>query len=220
LDKAAAELATSAYALAGQRCTAISRIIVLEKEADEFEQLLEEKTKKNFVVGEGTNPAVNVGPIINEKAGNDIMAYIKSASNEGAVIRAGGKKLSGGIYDKGFYIEPTLITGVKPEMKVAIEEIFGPVLVVLRAKDFDEAISIANNTEYGLAASIFTDNLQYIYRFQQEIEAGMVHINHGTVTDGTMPFGGVKHSGIGPFSKGKTNKDFFTQLKVVYTKFV
>jgi aldehyde dehydrogenase (NAD+) len=220
LDKAATELASSAYALAGQRCTCISRVIVLEKEAEEFERLLEEKTRKNFVVGDGTDPKVNVGPIINDKAGEAIMGWIQSARDEGAVIRAGGSRLSGGVYDKGFYIEPTLITGVKPAMKVAVDEIFGPVLVVLRAKDFDEAMSIANDTKYGLASSIFTDNLRYIYRFQQEIEAGMVHINHQTVTDGTMPFGGVKQSGIGPFSKGKTNKDFFTQLKVVYTKYV
>jgi aldehyde dehydrogenase (NAD+) len=219
LDKAAAELAASAYALAGQRCTAISRIIVLENQAEEFENLLADHTKKDFVVGDGMDPKVNVGPIITEKAGNDILAWIKSARDEGATIKVGGNKLSGGIYDKGFYIEPTLITGVKPTMKVAIDEIFGPVLVVLRARDFDDALAIANNTKYGLASSLFTDNLQYIYRFQQEIESGMVHINHGTVTDGTMPFGGVKQSGIGQFSKGKTNKDFFTQLKVVYTKY-
>jgi aldehyde dehydrogenase (NAD+) len=220
LKKAAAELASSGLAVSGQRCTALSRIIVLEKEADQFEQYLIESAKNDFVVGDGMNPQVNVGPIINDKAGNDIMAWIQSARDEGAVIAAGGRQLTGGIFDKGFYIEPTVITGVKPGMKVAVDEIFGPVLSVIRAKDFDEAVSIANNTKYGLAASIYTDNLEYIYRFQKEVESGMVHINHPTVTDGTMPFGGIKQSGIGPFSKGKTNRDMFTQLKVVYTKFV
>ncbi|MDR2433195.1 MAG: aldehyde dehydrogenase family protein, partial [Treponema sp.] len=220
LKKAAVELAGSGLAVSGQRCTALSRIIVLEKEADQFEQYLIESAKNDFVVGDGMNPQVNVGPIINEKAGNDIMAWIQSARDEGAVIAAGGHQLTGGIFDKGFYIEPTVITNVKPGMKVAVDEIFGPVLSVIRAKDFDEAVSIANDTKYGLASSIYTDNLEYIYRFQKEIESGMVHINHPTVTDGAMPFGGVKQSGIGPFSKGKTNRDMFTQLKVVYTKFV
>jgi aldehyde dehydrogenase (NAD+) len=220
LKKAAVELAGSGLAVSGQRCTALSRIVVLEKEADQFEQYLIESAKNDFVVGDGTNPKVNVGPIINEKAGNDIMAWIQSARDEGAVIAAGGHQLTGGIFDKGFYIEPTVITNVTPGMKVAIDEIFGPVLSVIRAKNFDEAIAIANDTKYGLASSIYTDNLEYIYRFQKEVESGMAHINHPTVTDGAMPFGGIKQSGIGPFSKGKTNRDMFTQLKVVYTKFM
>jgi len=220
LDKAADELASAAYALAGQRCTSISRVIVLNNQADEFENLLAEKTTGNFTVGNGMNPDVNIGPIMNDKAGKDIMSYIQGAKDEGATIRAGGNQLTGGIYDKGFYIEPTLITNVTPKMKVAIDEIFGPVLAVIRVNTFDEALEVANDTKYGLSASVFTDNLRYIYRFAQEIESGMAHINHGTVTDGTMPFGGVKGSGLGQFSKGKTNKDFFTQLKVVYTKYL
>jgi len=219
LDFAASQLSSAAMALAGQRCTSISRVIVLKDQAEELESLLAEKVQK-FVVGNGMNPEVTLGPIVNEKAGNDIMAYIQSAKNEGAVIKVGGKRLKGGEYDKGFYIEPTLITNVTPTMKVAIDEIFGPVLVVLRVDTFEEAMEVANDTKYGLAASIFTDDIEKMYVFMQGIESGMVHINHGTVTDGTMPFGGVKNSGLGAFSKGKTNKDFFTQYKVVYTKYV
>jgi len=105
-------------------------------------------------------------------------------------------------------------------MKVAREEIFGPVLISIKASSFEQAIKVANNTQYGLAASIFTDNLNYIYKFQQDIQSGMVHINHGTVTDSYMPFGGIKNSGLGSFSKGKTNKDFFTNLKVIYTRYI
>jgi aldehyde dehydrogenase (NAD+) len=104
-------------------------------------------------------------------------------------------------------------------MKVAREEIFGPVLVIISVEDFDEAMDVANDSEYGLAAALFSDNLSYISRFLDEMEAGMTHVNHGTVTDGNMPFGGVKHSGSGAFSKGVTNKDFFTNWKVTYTKF-
>jgi aldehyde dehydrogenase (NAD+) len=219
LASAANQLSAGGFSLAGQRCTVLSRVIVLKDQADELENLIAEHMK-SFIMGDGMDPKVSIGPVMNKKVGEDILAYIQSARDEGAIIKTGGNRLSGGIYDKGFWIEPTLITNVKPSMKVAIEEIFGPVLVVLRVETFEEALAIANDTKYGLAASIFTDDLDKIYTFQQEIETGMVHINHSTVTDGTMPFGGVKYSGIGQFSKGKTNKDFFTQLKVVYTKYL
>ena len=218
IASAANQLSSGGFALAGQRCTVLSRIIVLKDQAEELENLIAEHMK-TFIMGDGMDPKVSIGPVMSEKAGESILGYIQSARDEGATIKAGGKRLTGGIYDKGFWIEPTLITGVKPSMKVAIEEIFGPVLVVLRADNFEEAMTIANDSKYGLAASIFTDDLDKIFTFQQEIEAGMVHVNHSTVTDGTMPFGGVKHSGVGSFSKGKTNQNFFTQFKVVYTKY-
>lgn len=219
LDYAASQLASAAFALAGQRCTSISRVIVLEDQAEELENKIAEKTK-SYRLGPATDPNATMGPIITRRAGEKIMGYIQSARNEGAIIKAGGNHPTGGVFDKGFYIEPTLITHVTPKMEVAVDEIFGPVLVVLRAKNFKEAVQIANDTNYGLASAIFTDDLDKIYTYQQEIQSGMVHINHGTVTDSCMPFGGVKGSGVGPFSKGSTNKDFFTQLKVVYTKFV
>jgi len=110
-------------------------------------------------------------------------------------------------------------TDVLPDMEAATEEIFGPVLSVIRVDSFEEAVRVANGTRYGLAASLFTDDLDRIYRFQRDIKSGMTHVNHGTVTDGSMPFGGVKDSGLGAFSKGKTNKDFYTTWKVNYVKF-
>jgi len=218
LDRAASEIATAAYAVTGQRCTSISRVIVLGKHAEELEAKIAEKAKA-YVLGNGMDPKVTMGPVINRAAGESIMAYIQSAKDEGATIRVGGRKLSGGDHDKGFYIEPTLITDVRPGMKVAVEEIFGPVLVSLKVDSFEEAMKVANDSEYGLAACLFSDDLAQIYEFQQGIESGMAHVNHGTVTDSSMPFGGVKHSGIGPFSKGATNKDFFTTYKVNYVKY-
>lgn len=218
LKYAASQVASAAFALAGQRCTSISRLIVLEKDAEEIEDSIASKMKE-YILGDGMDPKVNIGPIISSSAGNGIMDYIESASDEGATIKAGGRKLSGGVYDKGFYVEPTLITDVKPSMKVAREEIFGPVLVSIKVNSFEEALEVANDTKYGLAASLFSDNPEYIHAFQRGIQSGMVHINHGTVTDSYMPFGGVKDSGLGSFSKGKTNKDFFTNLKVIYTKY-
>ncbi len=218
LDKAAADITTAAFAVTGQRCTSISRVIVLKKHAEELESRIAEKMQ-GYVVGNGMDPGVTMGPVINRSAGESIMGYIRSANDEGATVRVGGNQLKGGGYDKGFYIEPTLITDVTPGMKVAIEEIFGPVLVSIKVDSFPEAMEVANESEYGLAAALFSDNLEYIYDFQQNIEAGMAHVNHGTVTDACMPFGGVKGSGLGPFSKGATNKDFYTNYKVNYTKY-
>ena len=217
LEYAASQLSSAAFALAGQRCTAISRVIVLRKHAEELEDLIVKKMKAH-VLGNGMDPKVTIGPVVNEKAGRDIMTYIQSARDEGATIKQGGSQLEGGIYDKGFYIEPTLITDVTPGMRVAKEEIFGPVLVSIKVDTFEEAMAVANDSQYGLAASLFSDNLEYIYTFLEDIESGMAHVNHGTVTDAYMPFGGIKNSGIGQFSKGTTNKDFFSQLKVKYVK--
>jgi len=161
-----------------------------------------------------------MGPLINRQAGEKVMGYIERARTAGAIVQAGGRRLSGGLYDRGLYIEPTLITGLRPDMEAAVEEIFGPVLVVIEVETFQEAMSVANGTAYGLAASLFTDHLQRIFEFQRDMESGMTHVNHGTVTDSCMPFGGVKNSGLGAFSKGVTNKDFFTTWKVNYTKYV
>ncbi len=219
LDFAAAQITSAAFAVSGQRCTSISRLIVLREHAETLENKIAEKMK-SYIVGNGMNPKVTIGPIINRAAGESIMAYIRGAREAGATIKAGGNQLKGGDLDRGFYIEPTLISDVTPDMKVAIDEIFGPVLVSIKVDSFEEAMEVANNTEYGLAASLFSDNLSYIHTFQRDIETGMAHVNHGTITDSCMPFGGVKSSGLGPFSKGATNKDFFTTYKVNYLKFI
>jgi len=219
LDFAADQVTAAAFAVTGQRCTSISRVIVLQSHAEAFEEKIA-KRMETYILGNGMDPEVNMGPVINHAAGESIMAYIQSARDEGATIKKGGHRLSGGIFDKGFYVEPILITDVTPQMKVAIEEIFGPVLVSIKVDSFSEAMEIANNTEYGLAAALFSDNLEYIYKFQQDIQSGMAHVNHGTVTDACMPFGGVKGSGLGPFSKGGTNKDFYTTYKVNYVRYI
>ncbi len=218
LDRAAEEIVKGAYTNSGQRCTAIRRVIVLEKHAEELENLIINKVKQ-FKVGQGMDSSNQIGPLINNSAVETMKEYIESAVNEGATIAAGGKRLTGGIYDKGYYFEPTVITDVSPEMKVAKEEIFGPVLVILRVTSFEEAITITNNNEYGLSSSLFTNRLDYVYDFMEEVESGQVHINHQTSTDTHLPFGGVKNSGHGPFSKGSTNQEFYTVRKVVYIKY-
>lgn len=218
LEFAATQICNAAFANAGQRCTAVSRVVVVESQAAALEKILAEKVHA-YKVGYGMDKDTQIGPVVSEKAGKEIMDYIEAAKTEGATIATGGKRLTGGVYDKGFYIETTLITNVTPKMTVAVDEIFGPVLVVIRVKDFAEGLKVTNDTRYGLAACIFTDNHANIFDFMQHAEAGMVHINHGSVSESFMPFGGVKASGLGNFGIGATNKDFFTTWKVIYTQY-
>ena len=219
LKEASIAIADGAMQLAGQRCTSLSRVIVLEDQADELENLLVERIK-TYKIGPGTEEGTMYGPMVNANAGEKVMKYIQSGIDQGATLRLGGKRLTGEKFDKGFFIEPTLFTNVTPDMTIAIDEIFGPVLVVIRVKDFAEAIRVANNTEYGLSSCIFTDNDEYRWIYMRDIEAGNNHINHGTITDACMPFAGVKRSGMGSPSKGSTNRDYFTKWKMVYVKYM
>jgi alpha-ketoglutaric semialdehyde dehydrogenase len=218
LERAAAEIVGSCFANAGQRCTAISRVIVLEKQAEELEQLIVERVKA-FKVGNGMDSDTQVGPVVSQDAVKMLEGYIKSAQEEGAAIVTGGQRLTGSGFDNGFFFAPTVVTNVTPDMTIAKEEVFGPVLVIIRVKSIEQAIYVANNTEYGLTASIFTDNYEWAHEFSEDVESGMVHINNGTISEGHMPFGGVKNSGLGQYSIGQTNKDFYTELKVVYTQY-
>lgn len=190
----------------------------LKEAIDELEHYIIEKVRQ-LKLGNGKDKNTQIGPVIGQDALETILCYVNSAVNEGATIAIGGKRLEGVTYVKGYYFEPTVITNVTCEMRVAKEEIFGPVLVCIRAKSIEEAVSVSNNTEYGLAASIFTDKMDFSYDFAQDVESGMIHVNNGTVSEGHMPFGGVKNSGLGPYSIGGTNKDFYTNLKVIYTQY-
>ncbi|MDR1903694.1 MAG: aldehyde dehydrogenase family protein [Treponema sp.] len=219
IQAAAKSIAAAAFANAGQRCTAVSRVLVKRQQAEELEKEIAAICGE-YKIGPGLEKGVTIGPVINKKAGDSIMEYIQQAREQGATIAAGGNHLSGGVYDKGFYIEPTLITGVRADMTAAREEIFGPVLTVQRVDSFEEALETANSSEYGLASCVFTDVQANIYKFMRESQSGMVHINHGSVSESFMPFGGIKMSGLGPFSIGTTNKDFFTNLKVIYNQYI
>ena len=219
LQTAAKSIVVAAFANAGQRCTAVSRVLVKESQADELEKHLI-AFMKEYKAGPGNIEGKTLGPVINQKACENIMGYIQKAKEQGATVALGGNQLKGGEFDKGFYIEPTLLTHVKADMTVAKEEIFGPVLTVQRVSSFDEALAVCNSSEYGLASCVFTDVQTNIYRFMTEIQSGMVHINHGSVSESFMPFGGCKMSGLGPFGIGMTNKDFFTNFKVIYNQYI
>jgi acyl-CoA reductase-like NAD-dependent aldehyde dehydrogenase len=122
-------------------------------------------------------------------------------------------------YSHGHFMRPALFDRLRPDMRIAKEEIFGPVLSMISVEDEREAIEVVNSVEYGLAASVFTDNLSSAYRFAEQVECGMVHVNHGTASAAHMPFGGVKQSGFGAYSIGKSNKEFFNEMKVVYFQY-
>lgn len=215
---AADQIVANAFSNAGQRCTTISRVLVVESMADAIEKALAERIAA-LKVGNGMTQGTQIGPMINAAAGEEVMAAVEETLQAGAKAMVGGKRMTGGEFDKGFFIQPTLLTGVTHAMRIAGEEVFGPVLSVIRVKDFAEAMRLANDTAYGLTSAIFTEDAAEEFEFMRDIEAGMGHINHGTSSEGHLPFGGVKESGLGIYSIGDTNKDFYTNLKIIYKMF-
>lgn len=191
LDLAAAECVAGAIKFSGQRCDAISRILVVEKAADEFvKKVLAEVPK--WKVGSPKNPDIAIGPLINEKAMQKVEALVNDAAKKGAHVLWGGKKI------RGLYFEPTVLDHVTKDMRIAWEETFGPVVTIMRVKDYEDAIRIANESEYGLDASIFTTNINRALNGALRLNDGTVQINSAPVHGvGTFPFGGDKFSGMG-----------------------
>jgi methylmalonic acid semialdehyde dehydrogenase len=219
LDLAVESTAQGAFGSTGQRCTATSRAVVDNKIADEFVSKIVERAKR-MRIGDGADSATEMGPIVDEKQFNTVLKYIDIGREDGAVMLTGGKRAAGNPLENGYFIEPTVFDLVTPDMRIAQEEIFGPVLSVLRVKDFDEAMTVANDSQYGLTSSIFTNDPNLIFRFVHEIETGMTHINSPTTGgEAHIPFGGVKMTGIGAREQGSTALDFYTELKVVYVDY-
>jgi aldehyde dehydrogenase (NAD+) len=216
--EAAKQITAAAFTCSGQRCTAISRVVVLKEKQQELLDALVGEMKK-IKVGPAWGEGSTMGPMINKSQLDSVQEYVKIGKAEGATLLYGGDVLTGGDFDKGAYMQPAVFTDVKPEMRIAREEIFGPVLSVLTVADKEEAVEVANNVEYGLAASVFTDDLSTAYELTERVESGMVHINHGTASAAHAPFGGTKHSGFGAFSIGSTNAEFFTEVKAVYVQY-
>jgi alpha-ketoglutaric semialdehyde dehydrogenase len=201
---------------AGQKCTATSRAIVVKSMVDKFTEHALEYVK-NFKVGNGIDEGVHIGPVADENQLNNILNYIEKGKAEGAKLLTGGKRLTGGTYDKGYFIEPAVFTDVTAKMAIAREEIFGPVLSIIAVENFEEAIAVANDTEYGLAASIVTNNLTLTMEYIDKIEAGIIHVNHSTAgAEVQVPFGGMKKSSFGTREQGKEAINFYTTWKTVY----
>ena len=218
LELAATSTVMGAFGSTGQRCTATSRVIVEESIADKFVQMLAERARK-LKVGNGAKADTHVGPSVDENQFNKVQEYLAIGQKEGKLV-CGGERLKGGDYDGGYFTAPTLFDHVQPDARIAQEEIFGPVLSVIRVKDFEEAVAAANSIRYGLTASIYTTDANRIFQFADRIECGMVHINSPTVGgEAHIPFGGVKATGVGEREAGSTAIDFYTELKVVYVDY-
>lgn len=212
LAQAAKEIVTAAFTTGGQRCTSVSRVIVCKNQQEALEKELI-ACVKNLKVGYGLDEKTTLGPMSSKEQFDIVNSYLQLAKNE----KMGRILVEGDLPEvKGYYIRPTIITDVAKGSTIAMEEIFGPVLVVIPASDFNEALQIANEVRYGLTSAIFTDNQNYAHRFCIKSQAGMVHMNHGTSSECHVPFGGWKMSGQGAFGISDSSKDFFTVLKSIY----
>lgn len=192
LDSCCVTAIQSRLVNAGQSCIAAKRFIVLESIKGEFEKLIVEQTE-NLVVGDPMDEKTQVGPLARKDLVDTIEDQVNDAVGKGAKVLAGGKRPEG----KGYFYPPTILTNVNNSMKVVNEETFGPIAPVIVVKDEEEAIRVANNTEFGLGASIWTDDNEKGERLAKEIQAGNVFINTIVKSDPRMPFGGIKKSGIG-----------------------
>jgi alpha-ketoglutaric semialdehyde dehydrogenase len=217
LDKAAIAIHGGAFGSTGQRCTATSRVIANPAIKDALVEQLIEAAKK-LKVGSGLDESVDMGPAVDEKQWNTDFDYIAIGRQEGARLVLGGKKPE--YLAKGYFVEPTIFDNVGPNMRIFKEEIFGPVLSVTTAKNLDEALQFANGVEYGLTTSIFTENIDTIMNFVEEVETGMVHVNEPTVGgEAQLPFGGTKATGVGEREMAEEGLNFFTELKTVFINY-
>ncbi len=205
-----------AFGTTGQRCTATSRLIVHRDVQDELVSRIVEKAEA-LKLGYGNDDGVDVGPLINQKALDKVTSYIEIGQNEGATLVTGGKRATGDGLDDGFFFEPTVFTGVTRDMRIAREEIFGPVLSVITIDDYDEAIAVANDVKYGLSSAIYTKDVALAFRALHDIEAGITYVNGPTIgAEAHMPFGGVKATGNGHREGGWEVFDFYTETKTCY----
>jgi len=220
LDDADLKVATEAavngaYFSTGQRCTASSRLVVTNGIHDRFVEALTERLK-TLVVDDALKAGTQMGPVVDERQLDQDRRYIKIGQDEGAKLHWGGDILNR--ETPGFYLQPALLTEADNSMRIAREEIFGPVASVIRAKDYDEALAIANDTDFGLAAGICTTSLKHASHFKRNSEAGMVMVNLPTAgVDYHVPFGGRKASSYGPREQGTYAREFYTTVKTSYT---
>ncbi len=206
-----------AFGTSGQRCTAASRLVVHKKVYKQFSQKLVERTR-GLRVGNGADPKTDVGPVINAEAVEKIMRYIDIGQNEdGATLACGGKRLTKGEYANGYFIQPTVFTDVAPDMRIAQEEIFGPVTAVIPASSLAEAVEIANGVRYGLSAAIYTRDVNRAFHAMNEMYTGIFYVNSSTIgAEVHLPFGGTKATGNGHREAGTQVLDIFSEWKSIY----
>lgn len=202
----------------GQKCTATSRVILLDGIYDKFKERLLEKVKE-ISVGNGMQEGSWMGPCVSERQLENVLYYIQKGEEEGGQLLAGGKQLKDDGREKGYFVEPTVFENVNSEMTIAQEEIFGPVLALMKVDTLEEALDLANDVEYGLSASIFTTNIQQMLSFIKDMDAGLVRINAESAgVELQAPFGGMKQSSSHSREQGQAAKEFFTSIKTVFVK--
>jgi len=217
LDNAVQAVLSGAFKSTGQKCTASSRVIVQEGIYGQFKEKLVEESKK-ITIGDGLDNATWMGPCASESQYNTVLEYIDIAKNEGATLIHGGNSLQSDQLP-GFYVEPTIFDNVSTTMRIAQEEVFGPVIALIKVATVDEAIELANDVEYGLSASIFTKNIGAALAFIEDIEAGLVRVNAESAgVEFQAPFGGMKSSSSGSREQGEAAKEFYTAVKTVFIK--
>jgi len=219
LDLSIEGIVWSAFGTSGQRCTAASRVITHRSRADELVERLVGRTKK-LRMGHGLEPTTDLGPVVSRDAQQKVHGYMSIAEQDGASVAAGGRIPTNGALAKGFFHEPTVLVDVKPNMRVAQEEIFGPVTAVIEVTDIDEAIRVVNSTRYGLSCSIYTKNIDNAFVFMRDAETGLVYVNAGTIgAEIQLPFGGMKATGNGHREAGRAALDTYAEWKSLYVDF-
>jgi alpha-ketoglutaric semialdehyde dehydrogenase len=219
LDLAVDGIVWSAFGTSGQRCTAASRVVVHESVYDELARRLVERVEK-LTLGPGWEDDTDIGPVINSAALEKIHTYTQIGRDEGATLLTGGEIADEGDLARGFYYRPTLFGDVKPDMRIAQEEIFGPTTALIPVQDADEAIRVSNGVRYGLSSAIFTQDVNRAFRAMRDLEAGITYVNAGTIgAEVHLPFGGVKETGNGHREAGQAALDVFTEWKSVYVDY-
>jgi len=219
LDLALDGVLWGAFGTTGQRCTATSRLLLQDEIHDVFLDRLVERARA-LRLGNGLDDGTDVGPLINQQALEKVESYVEIARQEGDEVLLGGRRATGGGLERGYFFEPTILRGVRPGSRLACEEVFGPVLSVIRFRDLDEAIRINNEVEYGLSSSIYTRDVRAAFRAMAELDNGITYVNAPTIgAEAHLPFGGVKKTGNGHREGGWEVYDFYTETKVVYVDY-
>jgi len=219
LDLAVEGALWGAFGTTGQRCTATSRLIVHRDVSKKITDILVARAQK-IKIGDGLDESVEMGPLINQAAREKVLRYIEVGKQEGARLLIGGSIYVAGSCANGYFFQPTIFDQVKPNMRIAQEEIFGPVLSIIEINSFEEAIDVLNGTRYGLSSSIYTRDVGRAFRAMRDIEAGITYINGPTIgAEVHLPFGGVKDTGNGHREAGTTVYDIFTEWKSIYVDY-
>jgi aldehyde dehydrogenase (NAD+) len=219
LDLALDGVLWGAFGTTGQRCTATSRLVVHERVYDRFVKMVCDRADA-LRLGPGLDPKTEVGPVINEDARKKVDYYVGVGRDEGAQVLIGGKVATGKGLERGWFYRPTVLGGVKAGMRVEQEEIFGPVLSVIKVGSLDEAVRVNNGVKYGLSSSLYTRDVNGAFRAMAELDNGITYVNAPTIgAEAHLPFGGVKQTGNGHREGGWEVYDFYSETKVIYVDF-